>query len=128
MFSPLVDVTQQIAAHIYDLLLLHTAYINHIFFTCDENCPLRSCYHCSCTLTGYKLSTGIMIICSEPRHKCPEQGPVFVQRCFRGSLDALWMAALIIFPRDEVTFLVAQSWREESLLLTVRTQTNNAHK
>lgn len=117
--------SQQITAHIYDLL---TAYINHISFTCDEKCLLPSCYHCSCALTGYKLSTGIIIICPEPRRKCPEQGPVFVQRCFRGSLDTLWMAALIIFPRDEVTFLMAQSWREESLLLTVRTQTNNAHE
>lgn len=36
----------------------------------------------------------------------------------------LWMPMLIIFPRDEVTFLMAQSWGEESLLLIVDTQIN----
>lgn len=36
----------------------------------------------------------------------------------------LWKPMLIIFPSDEVTFLMAQSWGEESLLLIVDTQIN----
>lgn len=36
----------------------------------------------------------------------------------------LWKPMLIIFPRDEVTFLMAQSWGQESLLLKVDTQIN----
>lgn len=89
------------------------------------------CNYC-CPFTGHKLdsiySSTRIKLWPKPGHKYQEQGTVFVQSCFwekqRGFLSMVWMAILIIFPRDEVTFLMAQSWREESLLLTVCTQTD----
>lgn len=148
-----ITVIQQLVVFIYDGTLLQAATISHIFYELkrdqtrhvafisvkpvisfciqSENCPSPLIVITAALLQATNLvlfTVAPALNCGQSLDKYQEPGTVFVQSCFwekqRGFLCMLWMAILIIFPRDEVTFLMAQSWREESLLLTVCTQTN----